>query len=78
MATSRAASQRLEELQQMREESAVGGGQNRIDQQHDKGKLTARERIALLMDRGSFQEIDSFVTHRATDFGMDEKHYYRR
>ena len=60
----------------MREESAVGGGQNRIDQQHDKGKLTARERIALLMDRGSFQEIDSFVTHRATDFGMDEKHYY--
>ena len=50
MATSRAASQRLEELQQMREESAVGGGQNRIDQQHDKGKLTARERIALLMD----------------------------
>ncbi|MQF99823.1 MAG: acyl-CoA carboxylase subunit beta [SAR202 cluster bacterium] len=76
MATGRAASQRLEELQQMREESAVGGGQNRIDQQHDKGKLTARERIALLMDRGSFQEIDSFVTHRATDFGMDEKHYY--
>ena len=63
MATSRAASQRLEELQQMREESAVGGGQNRIDQQHDKGKLTARERIALLMDRGSFQEIDSFLDH---------------
>ena len=60
----------------MREESAVGGGQTRIDQQHSKGKLTARERIALLMDRGSFQEIDSFVTHRATDFGMDEKHYY--
>ncbi len=76
MATNRAASQRLEELQQMREESAVGGGQNRIDQQHSKGKLTARERIALLMDRGSFQEIDSFVTHRATDFGMDDKHYY--
>lgn len=76
MAINRAASQKLEELQKMREESAVGGGKTRIDQQHNKGKLTARERIALLMDRGSFQEIDSFVTHRAVDFGMSDKHYY--
>ena len=72
MAIERAPSKKLEELQRLREQSHLGGGQRRIDQQHERGKLTARERIALLMDTGSFQELDSFVTHRATDFGMGE------
>ena len=76
MTIDRATSESLEELRKKREESTLGGGQTRIDQQHEKGKLTARERIALLMDQGSFQEMDSFVTHRATDFGLGEKHYF--
>ena len=59
----------------MREEASLGGGQRRIESQHSRGKLTARERIALLLDEGSFQELDTFVTHRATDFGLaDQKH----
>ena len=68
MSTSRAASQRLEELQQMREESAVGGGQTRIDQQHSKGKLTARERIEILKDPGSdFLEFSEFAAYKVYD-----------
>src|SRR5438874_5665969 len=55
------------------QEALLGGGQARIDAQHKKGKLTARERIDLLLDPGSFNELDMFVTHRATDFGMDEQ-----
>ncbi len=61
----------LEELERRREEARMGGGQARIDAQHAKGKLTARERIDLLLDEGSFEEWDMFVTHRSTDFGMD-------
>jgi propionyl-CoA carboxylase beta chain len=53
-------------------EAKKAGGQARIDRQHAQGKLTARERVELLCDRGSFVEIDKFVTHRCTDFGMDE------
>ena len=60
----------LAELQARRDEARLGGGQRRIDAQHAKGKLTARERIELLLDEGSFEEFDMFVTHRATDFGM--------
>ena len=56
-------------------EAELGGGQKRIDAQHKKGKLTARERIALLMDEGSFEEIGKFVMHRTRDFGMDKEHY---
>src|SRR5690606_8462258 len=52
-------------------EAKLGGGQDRIDAQHQKGKLTARERIHFLLDRGSFEEIGMLVTHRTTDFGMD-------
>ena len=59
----------------MREESLLGGGQRRIDAQHSRGKLTARERIDLLLDEGSFQELDTFVTHRATDFGLADQHF---
>ncbi len=63
------------ELQQLRREAELGGGQKRIDQQHAKGKLTARERLALLLDEGSFEEIGMFVTHRCTDFGLDKQKY---
>ena len=60
----------LAELQNRRDAARDGGGQRRIDAQHAKGKLTARERIELLVDEGSFEEFDMFVRHRATDFGM--------
>jgi propionyl-CoA carboxylase beta chain len=66
--------QRVDRLRSLRAEAQLGGGQERIDQQHAKGKLTARERLALLLDPGSFVEFDTFVTHRATDFGLDEQH----
>jgi propionyl-CoA carboxylase beta chain len=62
----------LEELKQRRAEAALGGGVKRIEAQHARGKLTARERIELLMDDGSFEEFDMFVEHRCTDFGMEE------
>jgi len=63
----------LERLQEMREASLLGGGEKRIAAQHAKGKLTARERIDLLVDEGSFVELDRFVTHRCHDFGMEEQ-----
>ncbi len=61
-----------EVLEQMREAARLGGGQKRIEQQHQRGKLTARERIDLFLDPGSFIEMDMFVTHRCTDFGMEK------
>ena len=64
---------RLEQLEQLRAQSLLGGGERRIEQQHEKGKLTARERLALLVDPGSFQELDSFATHRATEFGLADQ-----
>ncbi|MDD7910654.1 MULTISPECIES: acyl-CoA carboxylase subunit beta [Pseudovibrio] len=64
----------LAELEKRRAEAALGGGQRRIDAQHARGKLTARERIEVLLDEGSFEEYDMFVQHRCTDFGMDEAH----
>jgi propionyl-CoA carboxylase beta chain len=63
----------LEELRQLREAALLGGGPEAIKKQHAKGKLTARERIDLLVDPGTFTEIDPFVTHRCVDFGMDKK-----
>jgi propionyl-CoA carboxylase beta chain len=60
----------LRELENRREKARLGGGQRRIDSQHAKGKLTARERVELLLDEASFEEFDMFVTHRCTDFGM--------
>ena len=62
----------LEKLELRRENARLGGGQARIDAQHKRGKLTARERVELLMDKDSFEEFDMFVEHRATDFGMDK------
>ncbi|CAN0069094.1 unnamed protein product, partial [Chrysoparadoxa australica] len=66
----------LQELQDRRENARLGGGQKRIDSQHAKGKLTARERIELLVDEGSFEEYDTFVAHRCTDFGMENNRPY--
>jgi propionyl-CoA carboxylase beta chain len=65
--------QKLQELERRKAESELGGGQARIDRQHAEGKLTARERIALLFDPGSFQELDQLVTHRSTDFGLEKQ-----
>jgi propionyl-CoA carboxylase beta chain len=64
---------RLDELERRKQESELGGGQARIDRQHNEGKLTARERIALLLDPGSFQELDQLVIHRSGDFGMEKQ-----
>jgi len=65
--------ERVARLRDMREQARLGGGATRIEQQHGRGKLTARERLDLLLDPGSFVELDAFVTHRATDFGLDEQ-----
>ncbi|MBY5410293.1 acyl-CoA carboxylase subunit beta [Rhizobium leguminosarum] len=62
----------LEELERRRDIARLGGGEARIDAQHKRGKLTARERIDLFLDEGSFEEFDMFVEHRSTDFGMDK------
>ncbi len=67
---------KIKELMEKREQARLGGGQKRIDAQHKRGKLTARERIDLLLDEGSFEEFDMFVTHRCTDFGLADKKYY--
>ena len=64
-----------EQLQQLRESIALGGGAKKIDSQHAKGKLTARERLNLLFDENSFVELDAFVKHRCTDFGMEKNRY---
>ncbi len=62
-----------QQLETRREEARLGGGERRINVQHSKGKLTARERIELLLDEDSFEEFDMFVTHRCTDFGMEKQ-----
>ncbi len=65
--------EKLEELHRLKEAAMLGGGIKRIEAQHKKGKLTARERIDLLLDPGTFNELDMFVTHRSTDFGLAEQ-----
>ena len=65
--------EKIQELEQMNAEALIGGGQARIDKQHEKGKLTARERVDLLVDPGSFQEIGKFVVQRGKDFGLDKQ-----
>lgn len=67
---------KIEKLQNIQAEAKLGGGQKRIDTQHSKGKLTARERVEYLLDEGSFEEIGMLVTHRTTDFGMENEVYY--
>jgi propionyl-CoA carboxylase beta chain len=68
--------QNLKRLHELRDLSKKGGGEKRIKSQHDKGKFTARERLEILLDRGSFEEIDAFVRHRSHDFGLDTQHYF--
>jgi len=65
----------LDELENRRREARQGGGKTRVAAQHKKGKLTARERIEVLVDPGSFEEFDMFVKHRCNDFGLDGDSY---
>ncbi len=67
--------ERIERLQKMRAEALLGGGLVRVERQHAWGKLTARERLDLLLDPGSFVELDAFVIHRSTEFGLDKQHF---
>lgn len=69
-------SKNIEELNKKIQQAHLGGGQKRIDKQHEKKKLTARERVDYFLDEGSFEEIGILVTHRTTDFGMDQQHFY--
>ncbi|MBI3586272.1 MAG: methylmalonyl-CoA carboxyltransferase, partial [Ignavibacteriales bacterium] len=66
---------KIQKLKKLREEALLGGGEKRIEDQHKKGKLTARERIDLLLDEGSFEEVGMFVQHRSSDFGLDKQKY---
>jgi propionyl-CoA carboxylase beta chain len=66
---------RLEELLRMKDQARLGGGLRRIEAQHERGKLTARERIDILLDPGTFEEVDQLMIHRATEFGLDQQHY---
>ena len=65
----------IEYLRGLREKALLGGGLERIEDQHKKGKLTARERLAILLDEGSFEELDMFAEHRTSDFGLDKQKY---
>src|SRR4030042_1912123 len=65
--------EKMQRMSKAREESRLGGGQKRIDAQHQRGKLTARERLAILLDKERFEEFDAFVPHRSTDFGLAEQ-----
>ncbi len=69
-------SDKIKQLIELREKAKLGGGQKRIDSQHAKGKLTARERIDMLLDEGSFEEFDMFVKHRCHNFGLENEQYY--
>ena len=66
---------KIQQLIDLRAEAKMGGGEKRIEAQHQKGKLTARERIEILLDEGSFEEYDMFVTHRCTNFGMEKNKF---
>jgi propionyl-CoA carboxylase beta chain len=67
--------EKRELLQKKRAQSQLGGGEDRIKKQHESGKLTARERINLLVDKESFEEIGSLVEHRCTEFGLDKQQF---
>jgi len=66
---------KIKKLIELREKARLGGGEKRIESQHAKGKMTARERISVLLDEGSFEELDMFVVHRCTNFGMEKEKY---
>ena len=65
-----------EELKARAAHARLGGGQKQIDKQHERGKLSARERIDMMLDPGSFTELEMFVTHQSTKFGMDKEKFY--
>ena len=65
----------LEHLRKLREQARLGGGEDRIEAQHKRGRLTARERLELLLDKGSFRETDIFVTHRTHDFDLQDRKF---
>ncbi len=67
--------ERLKRLLEMKDQARLGGGLKRIQAQHERGKLTARERLDILLDPGTFEELDQLMIHRATEFGMDEQHF---
>ncbi|HEX6306445.1 MAG TPA: carboxyl transferase domain-containing protein [Anaerolineales bacterium] len=67
--------EKIQELRELKAKSRQGGGEERIKAQHERGRLTARERIDLLLDKGSFREMDPFVVHRTSDFGLDQQKY---
>ena len=67
--------ERIARLERMRDEARQGGGPVRVERQHAWGKMTARERLDVLLDPGTFVELDAFVTHRATDFGFEDERY---
>ena len=67
--------EKLKQLDELRRESELGGGKKRLEAQHERGKLSARERLDLLMDEGSFVELDRFVTHRTTGFGLEDRKF---
>src|SRR6266852_8747872 len=71
----KALQEKFNELKRKNQEALLGGGEKRIEQQHAKGKLTARERVELLVDEGSFEELGKFVMHRSKDFGLDKEYY---
>ena len=67
--------ERIKELVELRAKARMGGGEKAIEKQHARGKYTARERISMLLDEGSFEEIDMFVRHRSVNFGIDKESY---
>jgi acetyl-CoA/propionyl-CoA carboxylase carboxyl transferase subunit len=75
MAVRRKVDEKRDDLHKKREESQLGGGTQRIEAQHKKGKLTARERIASLLDEGTFEELDSFAVHQSSEFGLDKQRF---
>ena len=68
--------EKVKELIELRAQARLGGGAKAIEKQHDKGKYTARERISMLLDEGSFEEMDMFVQHRCKKFVMYKKNYF--
>ena len=63
----------VEQLRNRKAQGRLGGGMERVEAQHKRGRMTARERIDMMMDKGSFREIDAFVVHRTSDFGLDQQ-----
>jgi propionyl-CoA carboxylase beta subunit len=68
--------ERLQELLKIKDQAKQGGGAQRVEAQHQRGKLTARERLDILLDEDSFEELDSIMTHRSSEFGLDKQKYY--